>query len=121
MTDVEEAFTSTIDMEDILTRLHTQCDYERLESEMERMKEELDQERMRALELDNRIADLSDGRNSMIILSFGLFLAFFSIAFFLAGPKSSRFLSKEKDFETVSYSERQELFWGIPRILKLTI
>ncbi|ETN74732.1 hypothetical protein NECAME_12761 [Necator americanus] len=65
MTDVEEAFTSAIDMEDILTRLHTQCDYERLENEMERMKEELDQERMRAMELDNRIADLNDGRTSV--------------------------------------------------------
>ncbi|EYB91861.1 hypothetical protein Y032_0201g1746 [Ancylostoma ceylanicum] len=65
MTDVEEAFTSAIDMEDILTRLHTQCDYERLEGEMERMKEELDQERMRAMELDNRISDMNDGRNSV--------------------------------------------------------
>ncbi|VDM78259.1 unnamed protein product [Strongylus vulgaris] len=66
MTDVEEAFTSAIDMEDVLTRLHTQCDYERLEGEMERLKEELDQERMRAMELDNRIADLGDGRNSVV-------------------------------------------------------
>ncbi|VDM78469.1 unnamed protein product [Strongylus vulgaris] len=68
MTDVEEAFTSAIDMEDVLTRLHTQCDYERLEGEMERLKEELDQERMRAMELDNRIADLGDGRNSVLDL-----------------------------------------------------
>ncbi|KAK6015803.1 hypothetical protein OSTOST_18742, partial [Ostertagia ostertagi] len=65
MSDVEEAFASTIDMDEILTRLHTHCDYERLESDMERMKEELDQERVRAMELDNRIADLNDGRDSI--------------------------------------------------------
>ncbi|KAK5975591.1 hypothetical protein GCK32_003144, partial [Trichostrongylus colubriformis] len=65
MSDVEEAFASTIDMEEILARLHTHCDYERLESDMERMKEELDQERVRAMELDNRIADLNDGRDSI--------------------------------------------------------
>uniref|UniRef100_A0A0N4X6B5 FH2 domain-containing protein n=1 Tax=Haemonchus placei TaxID=6290 RepID=A0A0N4X6B5_HAEPC len=65
MSDVEETFASTVDMEEILTRLHTHCDYERLESDMERMKEELDQERVRAMELDNRIADLNDGRDSI--------------------------------------------------------
>ncbi|VDM52447.1 unnamed protein product [Angiostrongylus costaricensis] len=41
------------------------CDYERLESEVERLKEDLDQERMRVVELDNRIADLHDGRASI--------------------------------------------------------
>ncbi|WKY09730.1 hypothetical protein Q1695_002242 [Nippostrongylus brasiliensis] len=65
MSDVDESFSSVVDMEEILTRLRTQCDYERLETEVERMKEELDHERMRAMELDNRIADLSDGRDSV--------------------------------------------------------
>lgn len=65
MNDVQEAFTFAMSMDEILTRLRTECDYERLEGEMERIKEELDQERMRALELDNRIADLSDGRDSL--------------------------------------------------------
>ncbi|KAJ1357963.1 hypothetical protein KIN20_016243 [Parelaphostrongylus tenuis] len=65
MADVENVFTTTIDINEILARLHTQCDYERLQSEMERLKEELDLERMRVVELDNRIADIHDGRASI--------------------------------------------------------
>uniref|UniRef100_A0A158P679 FH2 domain-containing protein n=1 Tax=Angiostrongylus cantonensis TaxID=6313 RepID=A0A158P679_ANGCA len=65
MSDVDNVFTTTIDINEILARLHTQCDYERLESEMERLKEDLEQERMRVVELDNRIADLHDGRASI--------------------------------------------------------
>lgn len=49
------------DMDEILSRLRTQQEYERLEKEHTQLQTELDNERKRVLELENRIADMQDG------------------------------------------------------------
>ncbi|CAJ0940010.1 unnamed protein product, partial [Mesorhabditis belari] len=65
ITDVHQPLTGTTDMNEILSRLHTQCEYEDLEKEHERLREDLEAERMRVVELENRLSDLQDGRSTV--------------------------------------------------------
>ncbi|EGT54060.1 hypothetical protein CAEBREN_30308 [Caenorhabditis brenneri] len=62
MTDVNSPIQNHVDMAEILARLQNHCDYERIAKELEKAKEEMDLERTRILELENRLADFSDGR-----------------------------------------------------------
>lgn len=64
MTDVHTPIQNSVDMNEILARLQNHCDYERVEKELEKAREEMDHERTRILELENRLADFSDGRAS---------------------------------------------------------
>ncbi|CAI2354292.1 unnamed protein product [Caenorhabditis sp. 36 PRJEB53466] len=64
MTDVQSPVQSSVDMNEILARLQNHCDYERVAKELEKAREEMDHERTRILELENRLADFSDGRAS---------------------------------------------------------
>lgn len=45
-------------MDDLLSRLHTQNEYEKLENRLNEITVELDQERRRVIELENRLSDL---------------------------------------------------------------
>ncbi|CAJ0582404.1 unnamed protein product, partial [Mesorhabditis spiculigera] len=65
ITDVHQPLTGTVDMNDIISRLHTQCEYETLEREHERLREELEAERMRVVDLENRLSDMHDGRSTL--------------------------------------------------------
>lgn len=49
------------DMDEVLSRLRTQQEYDKLEKEYRQLQGELDNERKRVLELENRIADIQDG------------------------------------------------------------
>uniref|UniRef100_A0A1I7XLT5 GBD/FH3 domain-containing protein n=1 Tax=Heterorhabditis bacteriophora TaxID=37862 RepID=A0A1I7XLT5_HETBA len=65
VTDVHQPIYNAVDMTEMLTRLHTHCEYERVERELDKLKEELDMERTRCIEMENRLADLQDGRASI--------------------------------------------------------
>ncbi|CCD71975.1 FH2 domain-containing protein [Caenorhabditis elegans] len=62
MTDVNSPLQNHVDMSEILARLQNHCDYERIAKELEKAKEDMDLERTRIMELENRLADFSDGR-----------------------------------------------------------
>ncbi|CAI5450921.1 unnamed protein product [Caenorhabditis angaria] len=64
MTDVQTPIQNNIDMNEILARLQNHCDYERIEKELEKTREQMETERTRCIELENRLADYSDVRIS---------------------------------------------------------
>uniref|UniRef100_A0A8R1DM16 FH2 domain-containing protein n=2 Tax=Caenorhabditis japonica TaxID=281687 RepID=A0A8R1DM16_CAEJA len=64
MTDVNSPVENCVDMAEILSRLHNHCDYERVAKELEKAREDMDHERTRLIEMENRLADFSDGRAS---------------------------------------------------------
>ncbi|TKR88608.1 hypothetical protein L596_012820 [Steinernema carpocapsae] len=64
-TEVEPSLVQ-IDIDQALSRLKTQNDYEMLEKELAEANEELEMERKRVIELENRISDLQDDAFSRI-------------------------------------------------------
>ncbi|CAD6193146.1 unnamed protein product [Caenorhabditis auriculariae] len=64
ISDVHQPIQNSVDMNEILARLQNHCDYERIEKELEKSKEDVEAERTRAIELENRLADFQDGRAS---------------------------------------------------------
>ncbi|CAD5223626.1 unnamed protein product [Bursaphelenchus okinawaensis] len=63
ISDVDPSFNKSYDfeMDEVLTRLRTQNECERLEKELNEAKDELDQERKKVMELENRLSDIQDG------------------------------------------------------------
>jgi dishevelled associated activator of morphogenesis len=62
-----EAGTTTLDWEELLSRLRTEAECEQLERKLGAAERELAEERRRALELENRLSDLQD---SVSLVSF---------------------------------------------------
>ncbi|CAI4227091.1 unnamed protein product [Auanema sp. JU1783] len=65
MTDSGHNVINNIDMNTFLSRLQTQCELEKAESDLEKLKEELEHERTKCIELENKLADYLDGRSSI--------------------------------------------------------
>uniref|UniRef100_A0A1I7RMP4 FH2 domain-containing protein n=2 Tax=Bursaphelenchus xylophilus TaxID=6326 RepID=A0A1I7RMP4_BURXY len=63
VSELDSTFDKSYDfeMDEVLTRLRTQHECERLEKELNDAKEELDQEKKKVMELENRLSDLQDG------------------------------------------------------------
>ncbi|PAV60507.1 hypothetical protein WR25_25519 [Diploscapter pachys] len=64
MTDVHRPIVNEIDMNEILARLQTHLEYEEVKKSLDAAEEELEKERTRVVELENRLADALDGRGS---------------------------------------------------------
>ncbi|CAB3397644.1 unnamed protein product [Caenorhabditis bovis] len=60
ISDIHAPVKNNVDMAEILARLQNHCDYERVEKELEKAREDMVAERTRILELENRLADAGD-------------------------------------------------------------